>query len=143
MKKLLVVLVLILGTINVFAAERSNQWDYAKKIWLKTNPVCQICGMQKDRQVHHVMIFSRHPELELNQDNYITLCISKYWGYNCHLIMHGGNFQYENPWAKEDTVKLHLIMDPKYIRTYSDKELINYIKKMKDRIKKYNCDTYI
>lgn len=130
-------------TTIVLGTERDKRWlNEIRPAWLKDHPICEICGTAKDIQVHHVMIFSRHPELELDMNNLMTVCTSKYWGYNCHLIIHGGNFQYENPWAREDAEILKVFMSPAHIKQYGTYDLESYIKMMNKRIKEYNCKTY-
>ena len=145
MKKSLILLLLLITTMSFSSSSlepRSPEWEKARALWLKTHPVCAICGSTKLVQVHHVMVFHRHPEKELDQTNYVTVCTSKSWGYNDHLLLHGGNFQLENPWSKEDAERLHVILDPKYIKAHTSREADDYIKMMFARIKKYNCDTY-
>lgn len=78
------------------AGKRSAQWSKVRKIHLSKQSVCAVCGGKERLQVHHTQPFHLHPELELNPDNFITLCTNK--KFNCHLkIGHGGNFKWENP----------------------------------------------
>jgi hypothetical protein len=50
------------------------------------------------------MPFHSDPSLELNPDNFITLCMNK---LECHeKIGHGGNFKLYNPHVKEDAAIL-------------------------------------
>jgi hypothetical protein len=51
--------------------------------------------MLVDVQVHHVRPFHLRPELELDPDNLISLCMAE--GRHCHLAVgHGGDFKAYN-----------------------------------------------
>lgn len=70
---------------------------------LLTQPLCAVCEGNKDLNVHHIHPFHLHPELELDQNNLITLCESTKHGINCHLLIgHLGNFRNINPHVLED-----------------------------------------
>jgi len=50
--------------------------------------------------VHHIKPFHIEPELELEPDNLITLCMDE---FDCHLLIgHGDSFQCYNPHVVED-----------------------------------------
>ena len=53
---------------------RSDKWPKVRKEFLKTHGQCEVCGTKKKLNVHHVLPFQWYPELELDTDNFITLC---------------------------------------------------------------------
>lgn len=60
---------------NARAVEgRSTHWAAVERMHLHHEPVCQMCGGRTNLQVHHVLPFHQHPELELDPTNLITLC---------------------------------------------------------------------
>lgn len=76
---------------------RSSKWDETRDAFIKSNPLCAACGSTKKLQVHHIQPFHLHPELELDLNNLITLCMDI---NECHLkIGHGGSFSCYNPRA--------------------------------------------
>ena len=84
-------------------AKRSTKWPAARKAFLKLNPACAMCGGKKKLEVHHIRPFHLHPELELDQTNFIVLCENKADGANCHLLFgHLGSFKSFNVNVKED-----------------------------------------
>jgi 5-methylcytosine-specific restriction endonuclease McrA len=83
---------------------RSPKWPHVEKLHLKLEPVCAACGSTKQLQVHHKKPFHLFPELELDLNNLITLCMDD---KNCHLkIGHGDNFKDYNPDVVEDAAKV-------------------------------------
>jgi 5-methylcytosine-specific restriction enzyme A len=62
---------------------RSTHWRSVRAAHLKLQPTCQVCGTSDKLNVHHVLPFHLHPDLELEQDNLITLCEGADGG--CHL----------------------------------------------------------
>ena len=73
---------------------RSNRWPTVRKNFLLKNPVCVVCGGNKQLEVHHKKPFHLHPQLELDPKNLITLCEELKDGVNCHLFIgHAGNFK--------------------------------------------------
>lgn len=54
---------------------RSPKWRAVEKAHLKRHPSCAACGGRRFLQVHHVKPFAKHPELELEPSNLITLCM--------------------------------------------------------------------
>ena len=84
---------------------RSPQWPKVEKAHLEVQPVCACCGSKVHLNVHHIMPFHLHPELELDPTNLITLCMDP--ARECHLkIGHGDNFVDYNPNVIEDVAKL-------------------------------------
>lgn len=83
----------IRATVN--RSTRSPKWRHVELAHLKAEPTCVACGSVKVLQVHHRQPFALHPELELDPNNLITLCMGP---NECHLkIGHGGAFAYYNP----------------------------------------------
>lgn len=74
--------------------KRSSKWRSVQQDFLEKNPVCAICGTKEKLNVHHKKPFHLFPELELEESNLITLCMSK---QECHLtIAHGDDFKAYN-----------------------------------------------
>ena len=70
---------------------RSPSWPRLEKKFLLNNSKCAFCGSTTNLNVHHKKPFHLYPELELDESNLITLCMSK---NECHLkIGHGNNFR--------------------------------------------------
>jgi hypothetical protein len=62
---------------------------------IKEHPECEACGSNKAIQVHHIHPFHLYPEMELDPDNLITLCMDE---FDCHLALgHGDSFKCYNP----------------------------------------------
>lgn len=90
---------------NLHAHPRSPEWPKVRAEYLEKHPACEACGSDKGIQVHHVKDFHTHPELELNPENFITLCGPE--GHNCHLRI-GHNFRFDceaNPNVREDAAQ--------------------------------------
>ncbi len=72
------------------SSKRSPKWQTIKKHFLQTNPTCAVCGNNVHLNVHHILPFHLFPELELDVNNLITLCMFR---LECHLrIGHGSNY---------------------------------------------------
>ena len=85
------------------AHKRSSQWSHVEKTYKANNPTCACCGSTKRLQVHHCKPFHLHPELELDMNNLITLCMD----LDCHLLVgHGDNFKDYNPDVRADSAKV-------------------------------------
>jgi hypothetical protein len=83
--------------------ERSPKWPHVEKLHLKLEPACACCGSTKKLNVHHKKPFHLFPELELDLNNLITLCMDK----ECHVkVGHGGNFKDYNPDVSTDSAKV-------------------------------------
>lgn len=92
-------------------ASRSGKWPGVRAEHLKKFPECEVCGGTSNLSAHHIKPFHTHPELELDPRNLMTLCESKRFGLNCHLLIgHLGNFRRVNPsvWADAETWRLKL-----------------------------------
>lgn len=82
---------------------RSSKWATVRKRHIEKNPTCAVCGGKDKTEVHHIKPFHKHPELELEPTNLITLCESKSHGVVCHLFVgHLGNYKNSNPEVIED-----------------------------------------
>lgn len=88
---------------RTFGAIRSPKWDSVRKAHLKRKPWCIVCttkGSFLNRiEVHHVKPFHLHPELELVDDNLISLCRDHHLLFG-HLL----NWKSYNPKVEEDAV---------------------------------------
>ena len=84
---------------------RSGKWRKVRKMHLKKQPDCQICGLRRKVEVHHVIPFHVAPHLELRPENLVTLCENKKYGINCHLLIgHLGNYRKFNTDFQMDAV---------------------------------------
>ena len=95
---------------QVFTAEppRSGSWRRIEKDHLRVEPICQACRGTKHLQVHHERPFHLRPELELNPNNLITLCMGP---SECHLrIGHGDDWKAYNPDVRKDAAAV--FVDP-------------------------------
>jgi 5-methylcytosine-specific restriction enzyme A len=87
------------------STKRSSHWPKVEKDFLSKNPTCAICSSSNRLNVHHKKPFHLHPELELDETNLITLCMSD---KECHLMIgHGDDFKAYNPNIEADAKKLH------------------------------------
>lgn len=78
--------------------KRSGGWPKVRAEHLAKSPTCVVCGGKKKLEVHHMLPFHLHPQLELDPNNLITLCENKKDGVNCHLFLgHLGSFKAYNP----------------------------------------------
>lgn len=83
--------------------KRSGKWPTVRKQHLQNNPTCAVCGGTEKVEVHHIHPFHLHPELELDQNNLISLCEDNKDGFDCHLgFGHLGNFKSFNVDVVED-----------------------------------------
>jgi 5-methylcytosine-specific restriction endonuclease McrA len=74
------------------SAKRSGQWPTVEKHFLEEHPACAACGGTERLNVHHIKPFHVFPELELDPNNLITLCMMI--GREDHLMIgHGGSFK--------------------------------------------------
>ncbi len=88
-------------------SSRSPKWPEARAAHLAKNPVCEVCGGKEKIEVHHVEPFHERPELELSEENLVTLCADP--SCKAHLtIGHLGNYQLHNPKIREDAAMLKI-----------------------------------
>jgi anaerobic ribonucleoside-triphosphate reductase len=79
---------------QITGGKRSSKWPKVKDEHLKQFPKCAACGETRKLNVHHKKPFHLHPDLELNPDNLITLCMQN----DCHILIgHGDDFKAYNP----------------------------------------------
>jgi hypothetical protein len=92
---------------------RSPLWDNIRDAFLKKHPSCAACGSTVKLQVHHKQPYHLQPQLELDEENLIVLCMGP---LECHLgIGHGFSWVARNP---------HVEMDAKIVRLYPDRRAI-------------------
>jgi hypothetical protein len=73
------------------SAKRSSHWPTVEKHFREGHSTCAACGSKNRLNVHHILAFHIHPELELDTNNLITLCMSI---KECHLRLgHGSDFR--------------------------------------------------
>lgn len=88
------------GAMHAHAEPRSSRWPAVRAAHLKAEPACVICGSTEDLNVHHVLDFHDHPELELVDSNLVTMCRHDHrvWG---HLL----NWRTSNPDLRKDIAR--------------------------------------
>lgn len=74
------------------SVKRSPKWDNVRDQFLAANPFCEACGHRSGLQVHHVKPFKTNPELELDSNNLITLCMGPEECHNNHVLNFPINF---------------------------------------------------
>lgn len=65
--------------------KRSDEWPKSRAEHLALFPNCAVCGGTEKLEVHHIKPFHLHPEEELDQNNFVTLCEANKDGFDCHL----------------------------------------------------------
>jgi hypothetical protein len=137
--KKILVLLLSITLATAYAQPRSRDWSAVRARHLQQHGVCAVCGTAKDLQVHHIKPFSRNPDLELEPSNLVTLCVSNYWGFNCHLLIgHGGSWRYENTNVLEDIRAMKEISSPQYLRLNGTSSRDAYVSALRARVKAEN-----
>jgi hypothetical protein len=85
---------------DVGLAKRSDKWPALERRFRAEHPTCAACGGSDRLNVHHVKPYHDFPELELDPNNLITMCMGE---KECHLkIAHCGNFKLYNPNVRAD-----------------------------------------
>ena len=85
------------------SAKRSSHWPTVEKHFREGHSTCAACGSKNRLNVHHCKPFHLDPELELDPNNLITLCMDT---KECHLhIGHGGSFKQYNPNVRRDAAE--------------------------------------
>jgi len=88
-----------------FDCNRSPKWQKIRNNHLKVYNKCEACGSLTQLEVHHIKPFHIHPELELDQNNLITLCENSSKGVTCHLFFgHLGDYKKDNQSVETDVV---------------------------------------
>lgn len=87
---------------------RSPKWAAKRRAHLQLNPACALCGcvIRKRLNVHHIEPFHLRPDLELVDENLLTLCEKSdaplVRGLNCHeWVGHSGNWSAINPRVRQ------------------------------------------
>lgn len=78
---------------------RSPGWSVLRDKHLLKQPYCLACGNKKKKflEVHHIKPVHFFPELELAEDNLVTLCNCGPGRIHCHLVIgHCGDFSSYN-----------------------------------------------
>lgn len=79
--------------------KRSAAWPLVRAGQLKRYPFCQGCHGVTRLEVHHIVPYHIHPDMELHPENLITLCEGK---MKCHFrIGHLGHWKDWNPLVRE------------------------------------------
>lgn len=89
---------------------RSGLWPKVRAEHLRREPTCAACGRSKDLEVHHILPYHEHPELELDDGkdgtgkdgNLISLCRDPCHFYLGHLMNFAGR---SNPHIREDAAR--------------------------------------
>lgn len=93
----------------VATRKRSGKWPAVRAAHLAKHPACAVTGDTSDVEVHHVLAFDLHPELELEPANLITLSNKS---ISPHLLFgHLGNFRTVNPFVRENAAALRLLIE--------------------------------
>lgn len=94
--------------------KRSSKWPKVRAKHLEENPVCAACGATTKLEVHHKVPFHDNPELELDPNNFITLCESTSDGIICHLCVgHKGDYKDYNPNVEQDAARILVMLKSK------------------------------
>lgn len=87
-----------------FGAVRSPQWSSVRNKYIKANPNCAVCGTTKGTECHHCVPFHIKPELELDPENFITLCRDHHYLFGHFMNWHSYNINVREDsklWAKK------------------------------------------
>ena len=57
-----------------YEGPRSSEWVQVLSDFVRKHPRCEACGSGYNLNVHHIVPFHQRPDLELVEDNLITLC---------------------------------------------------------------------
>lgn len=57
-----------------YEGPRSSEWVQVRNEFVRRHPRCEACGSGYNLNVHHIVPFHERPDLELVEDNLITLC---------------------------------------------------------------------
>ena len=70
--------------------------EWRSYVFARDNYTCQMCGKPStgDIEAHHIKVVDKYPELIIDKDNGITLCIS------CHRSIKGSEKQYEKQFSE-------------------------------------------
>lgn len=57
-----------------YEGPRASEWVQVRNEFVRRHPRCEACGSAYNLNVHHIIPFHQRPDLELVEDNLITLC---------------------------------------------------------------------
>lgn len=78
------------GELKGIRSSRTS-WYWRKAVLKRDKHRCQKCGSRLNLHVHHILPFSKYPELRFETTNGITLCVSCHIEEHRHLIKTGHN----------------------------------------------------
>ena len=85
---------------------RSSKWPAKERQWLKDHPQCEATGSRIHLNVHHKVPFHKQPELELDDNNLVTV------RRDVHLLIgHWNNWKSYNPNIDSDLLYLKIKID--------------------------------
>jgi 5-methylcytosine-specific restriction endonuclease McrA len=91
---------------------RSSDWFNVRKIHLEWFPACAACSSRDKLEVHHVVPFALDRNLELDENNLITLCT------HCHLVIgHLRDYKIYNANVKRDAKEFLFKRQAAYARS--------------------------
>ena len=90
----------------MYSAPRSPEWPEFREAFLKEHPTCEACGTNQELQVHHVLPFRDRPDLEMVEENCMTLCMYRAREDHWQLGHLGLNWSINNPHVREDAARM-------------------------------------
>lgn len=96
------------GEPGVFSSSpRSPRWPSVRNRFLRKHPRCEACGSADRINVHHIVPFHERPDLELVEENLITLCFDHHLRVG-HACRDGGSSwsRCSNPNVREDATRI-------------------------------------
>jgi len=94
----------------------SEYRNWRVKVYNRDNFTCCICTKRGgELNAHHILLFSKYPELRLEVDNGITLCAS------CHKKIRGIEYLFENLFKLIVNSRKEEKFDPIYVEGYNTK----------------------
>lgn len=76
---------------------RGDLAKWRKAVFERDNYTCQQCGKKGDIHAHHIKPLAKFPDLALDVDNGLTLCVT------CHESLHGRKFSTPSKYPKHCT----------------------------------------
>jgi len=114
-------------TLNLMALgpKALYQCNKAKRLYIKDNRQCVLCGCTRNLEVHHIIPVSVCPELACEPLNFMTLCDTGNHGCHCH-FGHLGAFIRFNPRLQEYVMQSRKFyednnLDIKFIKPFTIK----------------------
>lgn len=89
------------------AQPRSPKWAAVRRKHLKEHPFCEACGNNTNLNCHHKAPYHLFPDLELVEENLITLCEDGPGKASCHFLFGhlGLTWSDWNPQVAEDSAQ--------------------------------------